>query len=67
MTSNSAAGLGVWLAGYSWASLYIGVLTAQVLLLLVGRIVRTRHKERGREFPAGPALVAGAILGLLLG
>ena len=62
-----AAGLGVWLAGYSWASLYIGVLTAQVLLLLVGRIVRSRHKERGREFPAGPALVAGAILGLLLG
>ena len=62
-----AAGLGVWLAGYSWASLYIGVLTAQVLLLLVGRIVRSRHKERGREFPAGLALVAGAILGLLLG
>lgn len=62
-----SAGLGVWLAGYSWASLYIGVLTAQVLLLLVGRIVRARHRERGREFPAGPALVAGAILGVLLG
>ena len=62
-----AAGLGVWLGGNSWASLYIGVLTAQVLLLLVGRIVRARHKERGREFPAGPALVAGAILGVLLG
>jgi len=62
-----SAGLGVWLAGYSWASLYIGVLTAQILLLLVGRIVWTRQKERGREFPAGPALVAGAILGLLLG
>ena len=62
-----AAGLGVWLCGNSWASLYIGVLTAQVLLLLVGRIVRARHKERGREFPAGPALVAGAILGVLLG
>jgi hypothetical protein len=57
----------VWLGGNSWASLYIGVLTAQVLLLLVGRIVRARHKERGREFPAGPALVAGAILGVLLG
>lgn len=62
-----AAGLGVWLCGHSWASLYIGVLTAQVLLLLVGRIVKARHKERGREFPAGPALVAGAILGVLLG
>ncbi len=61
------AGLGVWLGGNSWASLYIGVLAAQVLLLLVGRIVWARHKERGREFPAGPALVAGAIIGVLLG
>ena len=62
-----AAGLGVWLGGSSWASLYIGVVIAQVLLLVVGRIVRARHKERGREFPAGPALVTGAILGVLLG
>ena len=45
----------------------MGVLTAQVLLLFAGRIVRARHKERGREFPAGPALEAGAILGVLLG
>ena len=59
------AGLGVWLGGNSWASVYIGILTAQVLLLLVGCIVWARHKERGREFPAGPALVAGAILGVL--
>jgi leader peptidase (prepilin peptidase)/N-methyltransferase len=35
-----SAGLGVWLAGHSWTSLFIGVLTAQVLLLLVGRIGR---------------------------
>src|SRR5664279_2669709 len=59
------AGLGVWLGGNSWASVYIGILTAQVLLLLVGCIVWARHKERGRDIPAGPALVAGAILGLL--
>ena len=59
------AGLGVWIGGNSWASLYIGILTAQVLLLLVGCIVWARDKERGREFTAGPSLVAGAILGVL--
>src|SRR5664279_4414618 len=33
------AGLGVWLGGNSWASLYIGILTAQVLQVLIGCIV----------------------------
>jgi len=49
------AGLGVWIGGNSWASLYIGILTAQVLQVLNGCIVWARHKERGRDIPAGPA------------
>ena len=62
------AGLGVWLAGLSWTALYVGVLAGQVLLLLTGGIIRARHPgQPHREFPAGPALVAGAILGVLLG
>ena len=62
------AGLGVWLAGLSWTALYIGVLAGQVLLLVTGGIIRARHPgQPHREFPAGPALVAGAILGVLLG
>ena len=62
------AGLGVWLAGLSWTALYVGVLAGQVLLLVTGGIIRARHPgQPHREFPAGPALVAGAILGVLLG
>jgi len=62
------AGLGVWLAGLSWTALYVGVLAGQVLLLVTGGILRARHPgQPHREFPAGPALVAGAILGVLLG
>ena len=62
------AGLGVWLAGLSWTALYVGVLAGQVLLLVTGWIIRARHPgQPHREFPAGPALVAGAILGVLLG
>ena len=62
------AGLGVWVAGLSWTALYVGVLAGQVLLLLIGGIIRARHPgQPHREFPAGPALVAGAILGVLLG
>ena len=62
------AGLGVWLAGLSWGVLYVGVLAGQVLLLVTGVIFRARHPgQPHREFPAGPALVAGAILGVLLG
>ena len=62
------AGLGVWLAGLSWTALYVGVLADQVLLLVTGGIIRARHPgQPHREFPAGPALVAGAILGVLLG
>ena len=62
------AGLGVWLAGLSWTALYVGVLAGQVLLLVTGGIIRARHpRQPHREFPAGPALVAGAILGVLLG
>jgi leader peptidase (prepilin peptidase)/N-methyltransferase len=61
-------GLGVWLAGLSWTALYVGVLAGQVLLLVTGGILRARHPgQPHREFPAGPALVAGAILGVLLG
>ena len=62
------AGLGVWLAGLSWTALYVGVLAGQVLLLALGWIIRARRPgQPHREFPAGPALVAGAILGVLLG
>ena len=62
------AGLGVWLAGLSWTALYVGVLAGQVLLLVTGVIFRARHPgQPHREFPAGPALVAAAILGVLLG
>ena len=62
------AGLGVWLAGLSWTALYVGVLAGQVLLLVTGGIIRARRPgQPHREFPAGPALVAGAILGVLLG
>ena len=62
------AGLGVWLAGLSWTALYVGVLAGQLLLLVTGGILRARHPgQPHREFPAGPALVAGAILGVLLG
>ena len=62
------AGLGVWLAGLSWTALYVGVLAGQVLVLVTGGILRARHPgQPHREFPAGPALVAAAILGVLLG
>lgn len=60
-------GLGILLGGLSWGALYWGVVIAQ-LLLLAGHTIhnaRTPKQQRG-GIPAGPALVTGAILAILL-
>lgn len=60
-----AAGLGVWLGGASVDALVAGFVCGQLLLLLWVLADRLAHRQP-RAIPAGPALVAGAIVGLLL-
>ena len=59
-----SAGLGVWLAGYSWAE-PVHRCSHRPGPAAARRPHRpgAAQRTRGREFPAGPALVAGAILG----
>ena len=59
------AGLGVWLAGASVDHLLAGVIAGQ-LILGIWALSDLRLHGRSREIPAGPALVMGAIVGLLV-
>lgn len=59
-----AAGLGIWLGALSWEHVFVAFIAAQLILLLVVLIDR-RLTRRVRMIPAGPAMVAGAILGIL--
>lgn len=60
-----AAGLGVWLGGASVDALVAGFVVGQLVLLMWVVADRLVH-QRPRAIPAGPALVVGMIVGLLL-
>lgn len=60
-----AAGLGIWLAGASIDHLLAGIIAGQ-LILIVWALADLRFHGRSREIPVGPALVMGAIVGLLV-
>lgn len=60
-----AAGLGIWLAGASANYFVVGVIAGQLGLLVWALIDRCLHRLP-REIPAGPALVAGALIALLI-
>ena len=61
------AGLGVWAGGMAgWVGLYLAVVLGLLLVVLTGRIVRVRRGLNAGGFSAGPALVLGLILALLL-
>lgn len=60
-----AAGLGIWLASASANYFVIGIMAGQLGLLVWALIDRGLHRQP-REIPAGPALVAGALIALLI-
>ena len=59
-----AAGLGVWLGALSWDRLVAAFIAAQLILLLCVLTDRA-ISHRVRMIPAGPAMVAGAVLAVL--
>ena len=61
------AGLGIWAGGLAgWVGIYLAAILGLLLVVLTGRIVRVRRGPNAGGFSAGPALVLGLILALLL-
>ena len=61
------AGLGIWAGGLAgWVGIYLAAAIGLLLVVLTGRIVRLRRGPNAGGFCAGPALVLGLILALLL-
>lgn len=65
-----AAAIGGWLAWHSWLTLAAGVMVGQILVAGAVGIRGYRRRRAGLpvdDTPLGPALAAGAVLGLALG
>ncbi len=60
------AALGIWLTGLSWGALLIGATAGLALLVAEGLLRKFVVVGPARAFAAGPALVCGAMFGLLL-
>lgn len=59
------AGLGIWAAGLTgWIGLYLTVLLGLIMLVLTGRLAKLRSGSSA--FCAGPSLVGGFVIALLL-
>lgn len=64
-----SAGLGAWLAALSWSVLAVGMLAGQVFTAVVLSVRWVRVRRRGQGFgqwPLGPALAVGALVGMIV-
>ncbi|MFD8497750.1 prepilin peptidase [Amycolatopsis sp. NPDC059657] len=61
------AALALYLGWWGWAGLIMGLLCATALTALVALVVLVRNGGQfGTKFPAGPSLILGAVIGMLI-